>query len=609
MIVVSGWQKKKEDYKRAVGVVPSEMTDRERITRYYSCHCPDRLPKIDADLESFANDLTSLFDELQDLYGHDPREDTSLVPPKKTLQPLPYAKHCLEDFLVEFNKQAQAVANKSSTSVLPLSPSKPVMEEDEEEGKMSYVVNGSKTTLLGSWDEENIAQLLATAEKHRRGGHGGDGTAEAATESQEDAKQPGKNSEDEDDDSPCWHWQNLPESQAYSLYLLRWETELQLELGHSISSMIRSLGASAVQDVLSVTVLTTLAAAAFWPVLLLQLTSIIDNLWTIAVERADLAGKELARALLNREHGSRPVTLVGYSMGARVIFSCLRELAHQLHQDINFYEEEVEAVPGSVNASAEDDECAVQPNANADDNPMFSVFFTAWNVDLLALYFFLASVSSIIGISYDIGLRDFQEAHIGHEANAVHFWSTHTLRFGYAVQILYEIAGSTAFFVTVIAFVFLNPEFQFWNVSVHFITSMVMLLELSLNNINVRWEHMLVNLAWALIYLIFCWPMVRFGAMNEWPYFFLRSKSASVFLWYIILIVVDIFFFYLFWTLSLCKYMYLDWKEGNTGIREETAQYPAQEMTTTKPTKDRTLVRSAGSDIEMSHDQIYGNRL
>lgn len=31
MIVVSGWQKKKEDYKRAVGVVPSEMTDRVRL--------------------------------------------------------------------------------------------------------------------------------------------------------------------------------------------------------------------------------------------------------------------------------------------------------------------------------------------------------------------------------------------------------------------------------------------------------------------------------------------------------------------------------------------------------------------------------------------------
>jgi hypothetical protein len=42
MIVISGWQKRPEDYKRAVGVVPSHMKDSERLTRYYSCHCPDR---------------------------------------------------------------------------------------------------------------------------------------------------------------------------------------------------------------------------------------------------------------------------------------------------------------------------------------------------------------------------------------------------------------------------------------------------------------------------------------------------------------------------------------------------------------------------------------
>jgi hypothetical protein len=75
----------------------------------------------------------------------------------------------------------------------------------------------------------------------------------------------------------------------------------------------------------------------------------IDGLWTIAVERADQAGKELAKvrcfvyfyshimsivqALLARPAGSPPVTLVGYSMGARVIFSCLKHLAHPLRCD------------------------------------------------------------------------------------------------------------------------------------------------------------------------------------------------------------------------------------------------------------------------------------
>lgn len=230
-------------------------------------------------------------------------------------------------------------------------------------------------------------------------------------------------------------------------------------------------------------------------------------------------------------------------------------------------------------------------------DPMFSPFFTAWNVDILAFYFLLATLASIIGISYDIGLRNFQDSRIGHEANAVHYWSKRLLRFGYLVQIVYEIAGSTAFFITVISFVLLNPRFEFWNVSVHFITSMTILLEMGLNNINVRWEHMLLNLAWALIYLIFCWPMVSFGALQNWPYFFLRTSSSFVFVWYIILIVVDIFFFFVFWTLSLLKFMYLGWKEGNTNTRLETARYPNQ-------TGAQQQGISPG-DIEMSHDQIY----
>jgi hypothetical protein len=83
--------------------------------------------------------------------------------------------------------------------------------------------------------------------------------------------------------------------------------------------------------VLAATVLTSLASAVMWPVFLIKLTDVIDNLWTIAIERADLAGKELAQALLTRSYGSRPVTLVGYSLGARVIFSCLKELSLLLH--------------------------------------------------------------------------------------------------------------------------------------------------------------------------------------------------------------------------------------------------------------------------------------
>lgn len=53
----------------------------------------------------------------------------------------------------------------------------------------------------------------------------------------------------------------------------------------------------------------------------------IDGTWTLAVERSDAAGKELARSLLFSRAGRRPVTLVGYSFGARAIYACLKELA------------------------------------------------------------------------------------------------------------------------------------------------------------------------------------------------------------------------------------------------------------------------------------------
>lgn len=59
----------------------------------------------------------------------------------------------------------------------------------------------------------------------------------------------------------------------------------------------------------------------------MKLGKTIDNPFSVAMERSDKAGRVLAAALMAKVQGERPVSLVGYSLGARVIYVCLQELA------------------------------------------------------------------------------------------------------------------------------------------------------------------------------------------------------------------------------------------------------------------------------------------
>ena len=63
------------------------------------------------------------------------------------------------------------------------------------------------------------------------------------------------------------------------------------------------------------------------PIVLTKLSYLIDNPWSVSQARADMAGLILADSLIDRNLGARPITLVGFSLGSRVIFSCLKELA------------------------------------------------------------------------------------------------------------------------------------------------------------------------------------------------------------------------------------------------------------------------------------------
>ena len=111
------------------------------------------------------------------------------------------------------------------------------------------------------------------------------------------------------------------------VFALRWEMNALLRLGNSLTTVLKSYALEyAKTEILKLTLLKTLMAG-LWPLGLMKVGSVLDNPFIVARARSDKAGEVLADALINRAQGERPVTLVGFSLGARVIYTCLQSLA------------------------------------------------------------------------------------------------------------------------------------------------------------------------------------------------------------------------------------------------------------------------------------------
>ena len=118
-------------------------------------------------------------------------------------------------------------------------------------------------------------------------------------------------------------WENTTGEQ----YVLEWETTTLTALGAAMQFVGgRFAIAASAPHVLAQTALASIAAAVAWPVTLVTASNYLDDPWTIAKSKAEIAGEEIAHALLSKAHGRRPVTLVSYSMGAYVVQSALQKL-------------------------------------------------------------------------------------------------------------------------------------------------------------------------------------------------------------------------------------------------------------------------------------------
>ena len=130
-----------------------------------------------------------------------------------------------------------------------------------------------------------------------------------------------------DPDEVILPWKALNENSE--VYALRWEMDALIDLGSSLQEVLKSYAWSYVKfEIIKRTVLASLWAA-IWPVALLRAARVIDNPFSIAKHRSEKAGQVLADAIINKAQGERPVTLIGFSLGARVIYYCLQSLAER----------------------------------------------------------------------------------------------------------------------------------------------------------------------------------------------------------------------------------------------------------------------------------------
>ncbi|KAL5557936.1 hypothetical protein UlMin_034147 [Ulmus minor] len=111
-------------------------------------------------------------------------------------------------------------------------------------------------------------------------------------------------------------------------YALLWESKNLIALTTAIQDWLTSkIAIQLMSEGAMLTVLSTLVSAFALPAALVTASDLIDSQWAVALDRSDKAGRLLAEVLLQGQHGNRPVTLIGFSLGARVIFKCLRHLA------------------------------------------------------------------------------------------------------------------------------------------------------------------------------------------------------------------------------------------------------------------------------------------
>jgi hypothetical protein len=319
VVCISGWLQSSADYQRPWGILqptkPRIKDRQELLERFYSIHSPDHIPKCAKILASWKGEEDKLWHVLREKYGCDPDSlaplpDGPRVQGALTLE----QEEILDKLFVELGYNSVAPEKEDVHHEKLLSP-------------FEKMKNGWKHFHL---DRKSIPTGGQLPEQYQRYNSMQGPSADSSILYSYDSKECDGTEREEKTYKPpkhldtVWDWKM---TFGGEMYTVKWESELLKRICDCFIDLARDVVSGATKQILKQTVFHTLLAAVVWPSYLLSAADMIDGDWTLAVERADEAGKLLAKTLLFSRAGRRPVTLVGYSFGARIIYSCLKELA------------------------------------------------------------------------------------------------------------------------------------------------------------------------------------------------------------------------------------------------------------------------------------------
>jgi len=326
-VCISGWLMDDLDYQRPWGIQPTSppMEDEvELLRRFYLVHdpklvatCEDSLKKTKRELnERYRWDKSFHWDgvckHLEKRYGRSPKHLLPLDGPSEALS-------FEEDDLVT-RMLSQAIGPNSH-----LKHDTPTHKTGNPKVKSMDSCSSTRSKKKGPIVPLDIEKATTSLPKQPSWFHNSssrethDSTKSAQTDTPILT----------DQNERVWDYQSLYGSG--DMYTVTWESKLLLSLCHIVSTMAQEATTQTTKLALQYSFIGAVVAAVAPVSALITASQLIDDPYQIVILRADEAGKELANCLLESNE-RRPVTLVGFSFGARMIFACLAELAR--HQDL-----------------------------------------------------------------------------------------------------------------------------------------------------------------------------------------------------------------------------------------------------------------------------------